>query len=559
MLAAFNGLIREILAPSRAEAAAIVLLQSLLAALMLAMPWFAAGVVGELLQSRLPTGLMLAWLAALAACGLLEYVAGLLGARLEAKVAAELGCRTYDHLQSLPLHWHQERRRGEVLSLLVNDVWRVASFIGSALLPMIPLALGAVATIGILLWLDPLIGACVALGVPVFTLLVRLMTRGLRPVADERMQAEAVKFGIADQNLGVLPLIKAFTREPGEARRFREQSNQVHHLELRQRGRQTLLAPTVRWLATAAVLALLWVCASRMLAGSMSAVTLVTLMLYGLLLAPPASQLAALWGQWQHAGASLQRLQELFAHAPEPDEGRFDPGRVRGEIAFDKVSFAHPGREPLFRALNLTLRAGETVALTGANGSGKTSLAHLLMRFSDPNNGSIRLDGTDLRDFRLSALRSQIGFVGQHVLLLNASIAQNIAYGRPDATMQQIEDAARAAHAHEFIAQLPQGYETVIGDEGQRLSGGQRQRISLARALLKDPPVLVLDEATAMFDPAGERDFIASCHELLHARTVLLITHRPASLALADRVLHLHDGEINENPTQPGPSALIAG
>ncbi len=196
----------------------------------------------------------------------------------------------------------------------------------------------------------------------------------------------------------------------------------------------------------------------------------------------------------------------------------------------------------MFEDFSLRIRAGETVAITGPNGAGKSTLAHLLLRLVEPRAGSISIGGTPLGRFRLAALRGQIGLVPQQVLLFNATVRDNIAYGYADAGQDEIERAAYAARAHAFIQALPQGYDTVIGDQGVRLSGGQRQRIALARALLKDPPILILDEATAMFDPAGEAEFIAECHAVLRERTVLLITHRPASLALADRVIRLADG-----------------
>jgi ABC-type multidrug transport system fused ATPase/permease subunit len=220
---------------------------------------------------------------------------------------------------------------------------------------------------------------------------------------------------------------------------------------------------------------------------------------------------------------------------PEPaDEGSRKLMDVKGHIHFEGVSFAYPNREPAVRDIDLEIQAGETIALTGPNGAGKTTLGHLAMRFADPNAGRILIDRVDISALTLTRLRDKIGLVAQQVLLLNGTVAENIAYAEPGVNQEHIEQAAVAAHAHQFISELPDGYDTVIGDQGIRLSGGQRQRISLARTLLKNPPILILDEATAMFDPEGERAFIEECHEVLTRKTVILITHRPASLALAD-------------------------
>ena len=214
------------------------------------------------------------------------------------------------------------------------------------------------------------------------------------------------------------------------------------------------------------------------------------------------------------------------------------------------LHFAYPGRAPALKGLSLRIAAGETVALTGPNGAGKSTLAHLLMRLMDPTQGTITIDGADIAQVTLPSLRRQIGVVPQHVLLFNGSVNDNIAYGLPGATPEAVQAAARAAQADAFISALPQGYDTLVGDHGVRLSGGQRQRIALARALLKDPAILILDEATAMFDPEAERSFITDCHDALAQRTVILITHRPASLALADRVLRLEAGVLKELKSQ---------
>jgi len=347
---------------------------------------------------------------------------------------------------------------------------------------------------------------------------------------------------MSEQNLSTLPIIKAFTREREESIRYGAQTEKLVDLQIRQLRITAFMTPAIRWVMAACVIGLLWLGATRVAAGSLTAPELITLLLYGLLLTNPLSQLADVYGRLQMARGSATRLMEVLNEGAEIDTGTREISKLHGDIRFENVDFTYPGRPELLKKFTLHIPAGQTLAITGVNGVGKSTLAHLLMRFLEPGEGGVFIDDINVRDIPLKSVRSQIGLVSQQVLLFNASVGFNIGYGKVAPTQAQIESAARAAHAHDFIQALPDAYDTIIGDEGVRLSGGQKQRIALARALLKDPAILILDEATAMFDPDGERSFIAECHDLLRSRTVLLITHRPASLALADRVIKLEAG-----------------
>ena len=519
-----------------------VILLILESAVLLAMPWFAGEVVRALLAKSIPGQLLLFWLLVMGLQAVINMASSFTMGSIHQRVTADLGLRVYEHLQALPLAWHQQRKRGEVLAFLHSDVWYISQFISSVLIPLLPMLLSCVGALILLCRIEPILGLIIAAVMPFFFIAVKWITRSLRPLANSASEEEARRYGISEQNLSVLPVIKAFTREEEETSRYRKQTEKLLALEIRQLRITAWLTPGIRWLMAACVIGLLWLGARQVAAGNLTAPELMTLMLYGLLLTNPLSQLADIYGRLQMARGSAARLMNVLGEHPESDTGTREISKLHGDIRFENIDFSYPDRPALLKKFTLHIPAGQTLAITGVNGAGKSSLAHLLLRFMEANEGDILIDGINARDIPLKSLRSHIGLVSQHVLLFNASVGFNIGYGQVAPTQSQIESAARAAHAHDFISGLPNGYDTVIGDEGVRLSGGQKQRIALARALLKDPSILILDEATAMFDPEGERSFIAECHDLLRSRTVLLITHRPASLALADRVIKLEAG-----------------
>jgi len=535
--------------PHRAALALCVLLMLAETTAALAVPWLGGALAGAWLPGGAvalsTTTILAAMLALFAVQALLRFAnAVVLGGTAE-RIASELKVRVYDHLQALPLSFFHQRRHGETLALLTSDVYVIGEYLAGTAVALLPLAATVAGALAMMFRLEPAMAALAMLAVPLFYLAAKIAGRRLRPLASELQEEHAAAVAIADENLGMLPAIKSFTRERHESARYRNQVDRILRLTTRQLRIQAALGPALQFVAAAGIVALLWLGGARVTGGALSPQELVSFLLYAMLLTRPVAGLADVYGSTQTARGALARLTRALDEKPEPaaDSGATLPP-ARGAIVFDQVSFAYPGRPPALDGLDLRIAAGETVAIVGPNGAGKSTLAHLLMRLHERGGGTIAIDGHDIATVSLESLRSQIGVVPQHVLLFNASVRDNIAYGRAGATDDAIERASRLARAHDFVDALPHGYDTIVGDRGVRLSGGQQQRLALARALLKDPPILILDEATAMFDPQGEIEFLEASREALAGRTVLLITHRPASLAVAQRVLRMENGRI---------------
>ncbi|MGE3538141.1 MAG: ABC transporter ATP-binding protein [Candidatus Tectimicrobiota bacterium] len=544
--------------PYRCFAVLVMLCLLAESAVSLAIPWFAGQFLPALVQTNTAASinlkvhmLMLLGLCVLQAlCGWSIFY---LSSHIAEHLLVDMRTYLYDHLQRLPLHFHYQRSRGDLLTLLTQDVEVISWCLSGSLLGMAPLLLTSLGAIACMLALDLRLGLLSTLTILSGFGLLKILGRHIRALSTHVTAAQARAAAIAEDQLRVLPVIKAFTRESSASKRYREQLGRTMALVERQLLARSVLGPLMQLLTLTGIVLLLWYAGERAMTGTLAPETLIRFLLYGLFLVRPLNALAAAYGHLQQARGAMARIIDVLQGTPEPQGHRpHPPGSVVGIIAFHDIHFAYPGRAPILTHLCLRIDAGEILVLTGPNGAGKSTLAHLLMRFYVPQAGHICIDGHDIRTFPLAYLRQQIGFVPQQPFLLHGTIYDNLAYGKPAATQKELEAAARVARAHAFISRLPEGYQTRLGDHGVHLSGGEQQRLALARALLKDPPILIFDEAMAMYDPEGEQELLLALREVLRRRTVLLITHQPAPLVLADRIVRLAAGHIEEVlPAQP--------
>ncbi|AXK38683.1 ABC transporter transmembrane domain-containing protein [Crenobacter cavernae] len=489
------------------------------------------------------------------------YLVSWLGER----VTADVRNAVYRHVIRMSPEYFETTQTGEVLSRLTTDTTLVQTVIGTSLsmgLRNLLLMLGGLA---MLTATSPSLTGYILVTLLLVVLPIVVFGRRVRRLSKSSQDRIADSSAIAGETLNAVPTVQAFGQEPYETERFTRSVETSFQAALARIRARALLTVAVILLVFGAIVFVLWLGAHEVLGGRMSLGQLGQFILYAVVTAGAIGAIAEVWGDLQRAAGATERLMELLAlRSPvaEADGTRVLPSSGAG-IAFEGVTFSYPSRsgQPSLHAIELRIAPGEHIALVGPSGAGKSTLFQLLLRFYDPQHGRLTLNGVDLREIGLAGLRRHIGVVLQDSVIFGASALENIRYGRPDATDAEVQAAAEAAAAHEFIERLPQGYDTYLGERGVRLSGGQRQRIAIARAILKNPPVLLLDEATSALDAESERLVQQALERAAENRTTLVIAHRLATVKKADRIVVLDQGRIvaeGTHQTLLGASPLYA-
>jgi ATP-binding cassette, subfamily B, bacterial len=480
--------------------------------------------------------------------------------RLGERVIADIRRAIYDRVIGMSPGFYERIMTGEVLSRLTTDTTLVLSVIGSSVSVALRNVITLAGGLALLFWTSPKLTALVLVGVPLVVAPILTLGRRLRGLSRESQDMIARSSAAASETLLAAQTVQSYTHEAVSRGRFGALTEQAFDAARRRIRTRAVLTGIVIFLVFASIVAVLWIGARDVRAGTMTAGELVQFVIYSVLVAGAVAALSEIWGELQRAAGATERMVELINAADpilDPAHPRTLPRPVRGELGFRAVTFRYPARPETaaLHEIDLNVAPGETVALVGPSGAGKSTIFQLLLRFFDPDSGAVSLDGIDLRELARSDLRRHMALVPQDPVIFAASARENIRFGRPEASDAEIEAAARAAAAHEFIARLPQGYETYVGERGVMLSGGQKQRLAIARAILRDAPVLLLDEATSALDAESERAVQQAVDRLAEGRTTLIIAHRLATVKRADRIVVFQEGRIVAEGTH---GALVA-
>ncbi len=466
-------------------------------------------------------------------------------------VANDLRHRLYHHLQRLALRYYDTHQIGNMLSTITSDVGTVQSFASTALLSILVDSLTIVGMVGVMLYLN-FDFALVAVGVTPFLLMfVARFKKAVKNATHEVRKRQSDIVSVLQQGLESVRSVKAFGRQDMEEERLDTASMKSVEAALKARRVKSLLSPIVAVTVSLCVAFVLWRGAGLILSDAMTVGALTVFLSYLNKFFKPVQDLAKMTNVIAQAAVGMERIQSILdadTIIPQKPDAR-DPGKLKGEIVFEHVAFAYDPEQPVLRDINLTIKPGQRIGVCGPTGGGKSTVLSLIPRFYDPTVGRVLIDGADATDYQLDPLRSQIGFVLQDTVLFAGTIRDNIAYGRLEATPDEIIEAAKMANAHDFILQMPHGYDSLVGERGLTLSGGQRQRLGIARAIVRNSPILILDEPTAALDTESEKLVMEALERLMAGRTVITIAHRLSTIRDADKIVVLKGGIVAEEGT----------
>jgi len=454
----------------------------------------------------------------------------------------------YSHIQRLSLSYHDQKRTGDLISRVTSDIDAVQSLISNVMLGVLVNVLTLVGMVLVMFYLNWEFTLIALLVAPGLFLVVYRYTHRIKKASRAMRRKEGEVVSVLEEMLSSIRVVKAFAREDYEQRRFEQESRESVEAALLARNVKAKLPPIVEIIVACGTCLVLWYGARLVLTGGLTSGELLVFLLYLGKMYKPMRELSKMTDTISKASVGWERIREVLENEMQVRDlpGAKPAPSFKGKIEFDHVQFSYESNQPVIRDLSLKIEPGQLAALVGPTGAGKTTIVSLLPRFYDISSGEIRIDGTDIRRFKIKSLRQQISFVLQESLLFRASVWQNIAYGKPEAERDEIIRAAKLAYADEFIDQMPDGYDTMIGERGVTLSGGQRQRIAIARAIIRDAPILILDEPSSGLDAAAEKVVFDALENLMAGRTSIVIAHRLATVRRANAIFVIDEGRVAE-------------
>lgn len=505
----------------------------------------------------------LALLGVFAANAVFSYFRIYLFAIVTQKTLADLRQSTYNHLIKLPMHFFSERRVGELNSRIASDISLLQETLTTTIAELIRQVLTIIIGIALLSYISVKLTLLMLCLVPVVIVIAIIFGKHIKKLSKEAQSKVADSNTIVEETLQGITTVKAFANEFFENLRYSEKTNEIVGISLKGAKWRGAFASFIIFALFGSIVGVIWYGVILVNQNGLSVGDLFTFILYSVFVGASMGGIADLYSQLQKAIGATENLMEILDETPEDisDIQLTSLKRVNGNVSFDNVSFAYPSRSDIqvLKSVSFSANSGEQIAIVGPSGAGKSTITNLLLRFYNTNSGTISIDGKPIQDFKLSELRSQMSIVPQDVLLFGGTIKENIGYGKIGATDEEIIDAAKQANAHLFIDGFPEKYETIVGERGIQLSGGQRQRIAIARAILKNPSILILDEATSALDSESEKLVQEALETLMHGRTSIVIAHRLSTIRKANKILVLNEGQLVESGTHDELSNLENG